>query len=177
MSQHDIGDVCATVKDGIDELTDATLDEIRRQVPAYRRVPLEEHRRAVRDQHEMRLGVLVTDRPLTPGDLKSAAHLARRRASQGIPIEDLISAYHLGDQELWQRILRVTAPRPSTSPLLATRMLASIHAISQVLAAAHAEVSRAQDEHRVTTSQRLVELLCAAPEPTPEALVLASSLG
>jgi hypothetical protein len=149
---------------------------IRRDLEAYAAVPFEEHLAAVTEQQRRRLEALAGHRMLASSDLDRAADLARRRARQGIPVDVLIGAYHLGDQELWRALCQDPGAAAPLLPELATQMLALLHAISTVLAAAHGDVSRELQSHRVTLSQRLVELVWAGTAG-PEASRLADALG
>ncbi|WP_238006484.1 helix-turn-helix domain-containing protein [Dactylosporangium sp. AC04546] len=161
----------------LDALSATTTRRIRQQLPSYAPVPAGEHEEAVREQHRRRLAALAEGRDMDVDDLEAAASLARLRAGQGVPIGDLISAYHLGDQELWARIRAVAEPADAHElPEITTRLLQSIHAISTVLASSHAAVTRLQAVHHATASQRLVELL-GRRTVRDEATVLARSVG
>jgi len=162
-----VADVCERVAARLPELAGASVSGIRRDLEAYLVVPEDEHLAAVAEQQRRRLEALAQRRLLDATDVARAAELARRRARQGIPVDVLIGAYHVGDQELWRALC--VDPRGATPllPDVATLMLTSLHAISMVLAAAHGEVTRELQGHRVTLSHRLVELLLtegAGPE-------------
>jgi hypothetical protein len=91
-------------------------------------------------------------------------------------VDVLIGAYHLGDQELWDALRRDPGPAAPLLPEVAALMLKLLHAISTVLASAHGDVSRELQSHRVTLSQRLIELVSGGAVG-PEASRLADALG
>lgn len=176
MTYSEAAALCERVLQGLPDLTQTTTRRIRSQMTSYTNVPLREHREAVRDQHRRRIAAIAEGRSMDTDDLQRAARLAQDRAMQGVPVGDLVGAYHIGDQELWERLCAVAEGVESALPQAAARMLESIHAITTVLASAHAEVTRIQQENRITTSQRFVELL-ATGSPGEEATLLAGSLG
>lgn len=150
--------LCAAVD--ADMLARSSTDRIRRELPQYQILDAAEHTEAVRKQHCIMLEALAQERTVAGQALVAASELARSRALQGIDIEVLIGAYHLTDQALWQAL--VAAADAETSLLLpraASLMFASLHAVSTVMSAAHAEASQALHSRRVTASQRLLELL------------------
>lgn len=143
-----------------ERLARASVERIRRELPAYRAITLQEHREAVARQQGNQLDAMTAGRVVAGEALSEAAALARSRARQNVDIEVLIGAYHLGDQVLWQAL--VEASDDHTAPLLpraASLLLASLHALSTALTAAHAEASQALQSRRITASQRLFELL------------------
>jgi hypothetical protein len=168
--------LCARVTEDLDRLARDSVTNIRRDLEAYAVVPVEEHLAAVTEQQRRRLAALAGQRLLADDDLELAADLARRRARQGVPVDVLIGAYHLGDQELWRALCRDPQSAAPLLPDVAALLLRLLHVISTVLASAHAEVTRELQTHRVTLSQRLVELLLAG-RTDAEAARLADALG
>lgn len=152
-------ELCERVGEDLEDLARASVAGIRQALQAYEVVPFEEHLDAVREQQRRRLDALAEGRLLADSDLQRAAELAARRARQGISVDVLIGAYHLGDQELWRALCRDPRSAAPLLPDVAALLLQLLHAISTVLASAHADVMRELQTHRVTLSQRLVELL------------------
>jgi hypothetical protein len=153
--------LCARVMSDLDRLARDSVARIRRDLAAYEVVPYDEHLAAVTEQQRRRLDALAGRRLLAPADLERAAELARRRARQGIGVDVLIGAYHLGDQELWRALCAEPGPAAPFLPDVAAQMFELLHAISTVLASAHGDVTRELHSHRATLSQRLLELLLA----------------
>jgi hypothetical protein len=152
-------ELCDRVMGDLPRLALDSVTCIRRDLVAYTAVPFEEHLAAVTEQQRRRLEALAGRRLLADSDLDRAVELARRRARQGIAVDVLIGAYHLGDQELWRALCRDPRSAAPLLPEVAALMLRLLHAISTVLASTHGEVTRGLQTHRVTLSQRLVELL------------------
>jgi len=153
--------LCDRLLDDIDEIVDTTAGLIRSTYPDYALVPLEEHRATVHEQLSRRLAAFRDERAWDPQDLEQAVILARRRARQGVPIDTLICAYHLGDREIWRRISAQPADTPALFAQLASLLLESMQTISSTLVSAHSSESRAQQSSRATVSQRLLDLLSA----------------
>ncbi|MFD2089955.1 helix-turn-helix domain-containing protein [Blastococcus deserti] len=168
--------LCDRVAADLDRVALDSVTTIRRDLEGYAVVPFEEHLEAVTEQQRRRLEALAGRRMLGAEDLDRASDLARRRARQGIPVDVLIGAYHLGDQELWRALCRDPGPAAPLLPELAAHLLQLLHAISTVVAAAHGEVVRELQTQRVTLSQRLVELLLGGG-PDAEASDVADALG
>jgi hypothetical protein len=122
------------------------------------------------------LAALAERLPPDEEDLARAVLLGRRRAAQGVPVETVIGAYHVGNRELW-RLLR-DEPGPSPDRLLdvAALMWQSVQAITASLAAAHAEVTRALAADEITLQHRLVGLL-ESGRTEDEAVQIAAALG
>lgn len=169
--------LCDRVLRDVDALAKSTTGRIRAGLPEYEYVPETEHRQSVLEQLILRLTALRDRRDLSREDLERAANLAERRASQGVGLDALISAYHLGDREIWRALCDAAdEAQAPTLPALASHLLESLHEITQVLAESHAEITRAFHENRVTILQRLVTLL-AAGESGEECRDAASALG
>lgn len=175
-SWEPVVELCRRVMAELPTLARASALSIRRALPAYAPVPFEEHLATVTEQQQRRLDALAGRRLLGEDDLDRAAALARRRARQGIPVDVLIGAYHVGDQELWDALRRNAEAAAPLLPDVASLMLKLLHAISTELASAHADESRELQSHRATLSQRLVELVAEGVADT-EAARLADSLG
>ncbi|WP_116450848.1 PucR family transcriptional regulator [Blastococcus litoris] len=171
-----VAELCRRVTGDLDRLARDSVTTIRRDLPAYAAVPHDEHLAAVTEQQRRRLDALAGRRLLAPADLERAADLARRRARQGIGVDVLIGAYHLGDQELWRALCADPGPAAPLLPDVAAQLLRLLHAISTVLASAHGDVTRELHSHRATLSSRLLELLVAGRDDA-EAARLADALG
>jgi PAS domain-containing protein len=168
--------LCHRVLETLPDLAAASTSRIRKDLQDYAAVPLEEHLGSVTEQQRRRLEAISERRPLDAGDLEQAAQLAQRRARQGVSVDVLIGAYHVGDRELWRALCANAGDATDQLPDVASLMLDSLHAISTVLASAHGEVVRQLQGHRITLSQRFVELLGTGLEE-PETYRVAQALG
>ncbi len=173
---YPVTELCRQVMATLPELARTCTLEIRRDLHDYADVPFDEHLEAVTDQQRRRLEALAERRLLGEPDLEQATALARRRARQGIGVVVLIGAYHVGDRELWRALCRNPAAAAPMLPDVASLLLESLHGISTALASAHGDVTREMQDHRITLSQRLVELL-ASGSLDGEAARVADALG
>jgi hypothetical protein len=167
---------CARLAEHIDEIAEAVTVRIREEEPAYRAVPRDEHEGHVHEQQLRLLQALADRRPPDVDDLDRAARLGRRRAAQGLPVEAVIGAYHVGNAELWARL---RAERGLSSQLLsdvAALMWEEVRLITAALSAAHAEVTRGLQADQITLWHRLVDLL-EAGAVEEEAAQIADTLG
>jgi DNA-binding PucR family transcriptional regulator len=166
--------LCAAVDR--DVVTRRSVERIRAELPVYESIPLHEHTAAVARQQHNQLEALERGEEVSGPALADAERLARRRANQGIDIEVLLGAYHLGDEVLWSALVEVADQTTKDAlPNAASLVFASLHRLSRTLTAAHAEVSSVLQTRRVTASQRLIDLLLAGhigPEVEVHARVL-----
>lgn len=171
-----VTDLCQRVVDDLPELVRTSTERIRTDLPDYADVPFDEHLATVTDQQGRRLKALAERRLPDGSDLRRAAELAQDRARQGVGVAVLIGAYHVGDRELWRALCRHPGAAAPLLPDVASLMLESLHTISTVLASAHGEVTRELQGHRITLSQRFVQLL-KGEGPDGEAARVADALG
>lgn len=131
---------------------------IRRELPEYVAVPFAEHVSHVQEQQSHQIRALLERRLPDRDDLRRARELGRRRAAQGLPVQSVIGAFHVGNQELWQLLReRVRDDRLLTD--VPEVMWKTVHQMTSALAAAHAEASRAMHARQITMRYRLFELL------------------
>lgn len=162
--------------DDMPVLARGVVREIRARIPEYDRVPLGDHADHVQEQQERIIAALIDDRGLDEEDLRRAAALGRLRATQGVSVEGVISAYHVGNRELWRLIDEHADRGRAFLPELAGRMWEAIHVTSTEITAAHSMVARARHTQSLTMRHRFVELLDRGGSD-PELLDIATSLG
>jgi sugar diacid utilization regulator len=143
----------------LEAITDETVFRIREELSDFALVPIDEHRETVREQLRRRLVAFRDRRAWDPTDLDQAVALAQRRARQGVSVDALISAYHVGDRQLWRSLSAMPGDAQALLPELASLMLESMQAVSTTLASAHSKESRARDRMELAVSQRLIDLL------------------
>jgi hypothetical protein len=171
-----IASLCSALQGRVDEIGRTTVDLVRAQFAVYTHVPYTEHLAAVVAQHRDRLDLLPSPDEMGPEARERTRALAAGRARQGVPIDVLIGAYHLGDQVLWRAFRKEAGSRIEHLPSIADAMLTSLHLLTTNLAAAHAVVDQAERGHRRTVSQRLAELMWNG-HTDAEARTLADVLG
>ncbi|MTD54962.1 helix-turn-helix domain-containing protein [Amycolatopsis pithecellobii] len=175
MSWSAVRELCESLERGLPRIAERSTRKIRQELDEYGAVRFGEHVAAVHDQLHRLLGGIARRRALDESDLAQAVVLAQRRAGQGISVDVLINAFHIGHGELWNELRHAPGAAGEQLPEVATLVLESVHGISSVLAAAHTDVTAAQQSQRITLSQRLIELL-ASGESGPEAQRLAVAL-
>lgn len=171
-----IAAVLQQLLDDMPTLSRGIVRQIRALVHEYDRVPLGSHVDHVLEQQQRIIHALMEGRGLNQDDLRRAAALGRLRASQGVTVEGVISAYHVGNRELWRLIDERADRGREFLPELAATMWDAIHLTSTEIAAAHSSVARARHTHDLTMRHRFVELL-GRGEDGAELLEVAGGLG
>jgi hypothetical protein len=165
---------CAAVREDLDALSQRTTQRIRSAVPAYVRVPVEEHVSAVRTQHENVLTMLEQSRGATPEELFVARRIGRQRARQGLTLEDVVEAFHIGCEQTWEAL---SAAAPSDRDLLqaVSRLWRWIHEAANAVAEGHQDVTTRESAADAATRN---EFFAALRERRAEsAVALAPALG
>jgi hypothetical protein len=156
-----VQELCQSLEPELPRIAERSTRKIRRELDEYVAVRFDEHVAAVCEQQGRLLDGIVRRRALDESDLAEAVVLAQRRAGQGISVDVLINAFHIGEGELWNEMRHAPGSAREHLPEVATLVLESVHGISSVLAAAHTDVTAAKQSQRITLSQRLIELLAA----------------
>jgi hypothetical protein len=124
---------------------------------------------------------LAEHRAPTREELTVRRELGTRRALQGLPIDALIQAYHVGYRELW---LALVSEVPDGDQRTATQLLTAattvwqwVHEVTDAIAAAHASTVRTLEARAVGARQRFVELLAGGDLDGSEADRIGRSLG
>jgi len=178
-----IAALAATVGDRLDELVDRIAVDIRDEIPTYRTglVPQRDLRHSVLRNLEALLVGLAENRPPRPQEVAVRRELGSRRALQGMPVDALIQAYHVGYREIWRALV---AAVPDDEPQTATQLLTAatlvwqwVHEVADALAEAHASTARSLEAKAVGARQRFVELLVGGDLDGEEVPRLAGSLG
>lgn len=178
-----VAEVVARVAEGVDELTSRIVAGIQREIDAYRAglVPPEELARSVTSNLRVTLRGLAERRGPTPEEIAARRPLGGRRAVQGIGVDALIQAYHIGFRELWAALV---AAVPREDPAIATQLLTAAttvwqwtHEATAAIAAQHAETIHTAEARALGARQRFLELLLIGDPARPEAEVLGRSLG
>jgi hypothetical protein len=149
--------LCDDLLGELGEIGRSVTATIRAAEPAYGTVPLPEHEADVTEQ-QRRILVSIRDRRNPSGDdLAAAADLGRRRARQGVLVQEVIGAYHIGNRELWERI-QAHGPASDLTEA-ATIMWRDVHEFTAALAEAHASTSRSLDATQIGLRHQFVSLL------------------
>lgn len=167
----------------LDPLVERITDAVAEEIAPYRQdlVPRADLAGSVRRNLEALLVGLAERREPTSEQLTVRRELGTRRALQGLPVDAVIKAYHVGYRELWARLVDGLPPgdEDATTKLLsgATLVWQWVHEVTDAIAAAHAQTTRSLEARAVGARQRFVELLVAGDLGGKEAQRLARSLG
>ncbi|MEU6992724.1 helix-turn-helix domain-containing protein [Streptomyces sp. NPDC046465] len=102
-------DLHQRLSDALPELTGRVLDRLVDGVPVYDTMPGEQLKGEIRRVVEQGIGsfaaMLRTGRPPTENELLAWRQSAAKRAGEGVPVEAVVRAYHVGAQECLQQML------------------------------------------------------------------------
>jgi hypothetical protein len=175
--------VVAQVEAGLPALADRLAGDVRDGLADYRRdlVPADDLRASILHNLEAILVGLAAGRAPDPEELAVRRELGARRAVQGVPIDTVVRAYHLGAAALWDRLVAEVAEEDTATmrALLdaATLVWRWVHEVTDAIVAAHAATVRELEARAVAGRQRFVELLVRGDGVGAEAERLAGTLG
>jgi PucR C-terminal helix-turn-helix domain/GGDEF-like domain len=154
---------------------------IRGDVPEYRAVDLREHEENVTQQLRTLLhGLADSSRP-SETDLDLARELGGRRALQGLRLESVITAYHLGYQHLWARLLDRAKANGTDEELALLNVVDTIWTWVEIVSAAaadgYAAAMNQEQAQRIDAGHRLLESLYAGHAGQESTAVIARSIG
>lgn len=155
--------LCESVAADLPRVVAGAVDKIRQEIPDYRVVDRAEHVLHVSRQYEDLLTGLVTRRPPTPEEIEQARALGRQRAREGLPLEAMIGAFHVGYREMWNVLLiRADAHGEQLSSQL-VRLVGTawtwVQRSSSAAADAYGETVRAEDASQLSLTYRFLEAL------------------
>lgn len=177
-----VADIARRVLADIDPLVERITAAVFDEIPPYRAdlVPREDLQGSVLRNLEALVAGLAERRPPTVEERDVRRELGTRRALQGVAVDAVIKAYHVGYRELWQALVAGLPPgdEDATTKLLsaATIVWQWVHEVTDAIAAAHAATTRTLEARAVGARQRFVELLVAGDLGGPEARRLVRAL-
>lgn len=177
-----VADIARRVLADIDPLVDRITDAVVVEITPYRAdlVPRDDLRGSVLRNLEALVAGLAERRSPTARERDVRRELGTRRALQGIAVDAVIKAYHVGYRELWQALVAALPPgdEEATTKLLtgATIVWQWVHEVTDAIAAAHAATTRTLEARAVGARQRFIELLVAGDLGGSEARRLVRAL-
>lgn len=178
--QRQMIELCRATSGDVSRLIPSIVSHIREEFTEYTAVPVDEHEVHVRREVMSLLAGLADRLPPTPSQIAQARALGRRRASQGVPVEAMIGAYHIGYGEMWNALL---ARAESYGDGVAERLVRLVNVawtwtrtISAAAADAHGEETRSQHAVRVSLTHRFLDALRGGEGTSDEALLLCRAL-
>jgi hypothetical protein len=172
--------LCRAVEAALPQRLPEIVDHIRSEIPAYASIAREEHERGVREQCLGLLEGLETCTAPTVEQIGPARALGRQRAREGLPVEAMIDAYHIGYHDMWEIILEKSDASDAdlTAQLLqvVNWVWTWIRHTSSAAADAYAGIVRSQQTVQINLTHRLLEALRSGEAGSDEAVRLARAL-
>jgi hypothetical protein len=172
--------LCQAVEAELPDLVPDIVDRIREELPDYTSVPRAEHERHVQEQYRGLLAGLATRMPPTAEETDAARRLGQQRAREGVPVQAMIGAYHVGYREIWNVLLSRAETADGRMMTQLVRLVSVvwtwIRLASSAAAEAHAETFRSQQAAQINLTHRFIDLLCTARAGAEEAPYLARAL-
>jgi PucR C-terminal helix-turn-helix domain len=169
------------------------LDAFIEQIPLYGHLPREQLEGEILDilRHNLRVFFSYLDEGRAPSDeeLGTIRSSAARRAEERIPLEAVLTAYHLGALIGWQALREEAAPEEVEEVLdIAERVLLYTQSVTSAVAQAYVEERQAIYGEERDARRTLAEALLsgtsikgmaerAGHEPAPAYVVLAMEIG
>lgn len=148
----------------IDPIVDEAIAEILRQLPDYvgeDGVPAHELRESVRSNLDLLLRALRDHRDPDPDEVTLRSRVGQRRALQGMDIESVVRAYHVGYGAMWESLVQSVPPGEVALVrlLLANTALVWrwVHAISEAIHETYRRTLWQREADLVGARLRLVE--------------------
>ena len=158
-----MAELCDSVAADLPQVVAAAVDKIRQELPDYRVVDRAEHELHVRRQYEGLLTGLVTRRPPAAEEIEQARALGRQRAGEGLPLEAMIGAFHVGYREMWNVLLVRADARDERLSSQLVRLVGTawtwVQQSSSAAADAYGEAVRAEDASQLSLTYRFLEAL------------------
>lgn len=128
-------------------LTGRVVSRIVDELPVYRRLPHEEVHGEIADivDHNLRLfaRVIAERRSATEDELAAQRMSAARRAEEGVPLDAVLGAYHVGMLATWDEISEGAAPHELTDVKATfTLLLRMLRQVTVAVSAAYLEERR-----------------------------------
>ena len=166
----------------LDEVARRMVAVFQAEIPTYQTLPEITLRGEIQEMARRNLGLffrsLIDGRPLNDEELTPFCESARRRAIDGLPLEDLLHAYRLGGRLGWEALLAVA--RPDEQQLLVpgvARLMEYTDRVSDAVTATYADERR----HLVSDEERSVHELFGGLQHTapldPRTIELAHHIG
>lgn len=163
----------------IEPFADGVVDRLRKQLPSYGAVPLEEHRELVRGQMRQILEGFIAHEGPGQSELADARELGWRRAAQGVPLPEVIEAYHTCYREIWLALVAETAGEPERTKALvddAATLWSWTHQLSASVASGHAEALQTRFAEKAEVRRKLFNALADGRADEPETARMAAAL-
>jgi hypothetical protein len=109
------GRILSSLANRLDSLTDAGVDAICAEIPAYQALnphSLSDVSDQVKQHYQANIDSLLDEREVTLEDISFVRGAATRRARAGFALEDYMNAYRVGRQVLWEAVTNEAGETP-----------------------------------------------------------------
>jgi len=172
--------LCEGIAADSEQMAKRIVGQIRLDHPDYERVNRAEHEDMVREQVLATLDGLSSHRLPSSAQVDSSRLLGGRRAEQGLTVEAVVGAYHVGCRELWGAMLvgaRAEDPQQAQRLLeLVNLLLVWLRVLTGAAADGYAEATRAREEIRTSMGLEFLQALYSGQASAESTLLLARTL-
>ncbi|MFF1798101.1 PucR family transcriptional regulator, partial [Kitasatospora sp. NPDC058263] len=153
----------------VPELVEAVIATLLARVPTYRRLPHEQVAGELSQVTERRIRALAqavrTGNPADDEEFTSVREAAARRAEEGLPLDAVLLAHHLGMEVCWELVTRDAHDDDAADLLVLNRLLLDqLRQATSAAGAGYVEERRTlADEQRAARLALLTALLDGAP--------------
>lgn len=153
--------VLKALAEHLDEVSERLVARIRVEVPSYARLPHAEHQRTVHMQTRILIDGLIAGAAPSADQLRPTQQAARRRAYYGLPIYDVLAAFHIVGRDLWDTIRQTPDTQESLLIDLVAPLWVWIQALSGAVVDAFAQDADMRHGVEVALRARLLDSLGA----------------
>lgn len=151
------------------ELVEAVLDGLVEQLPDYRHLPSEQISGDIRRIIERNMRAVAeavrTGTAISPATLAELREAVAQRAEEGVPIDAVISAHHLGLQVVWEKLSAYVGPDDVRSLIAFNRMqLAYLRDVTATVATGYFQERHAMFGDRYLARQSLLSAMLDGSE-------------
>lgn len=151
---------------GARELAEAVIGTLVERVPVYRRLPREQLAGELTRDAERRIRALAhtarTGRPAPEAEFTAVREAAARRAEEGLPLDAVLLAHHLGLEICWEFATRHALAGDAADLLTLNRLLLDqLREATAAAGAGYLDGRRRPTEHRYAARQSLLTALLA----------------
>ncbi|WP_229929118.1 PucR family transcriptional regulator [Kitasatospora xanthocidica] len=158
---------------GVRELAEAVVAALLDRVPVYRRLPREQLTGELTRDTERRIRALAhavrTGLPAPAEEFTAVREAAARRAEEGLPLDAVLLAHHLGLEVCWEFVTRHARDGDAAELLVLNRLLLDqLREVTTAAGAGYLDGRRPATDRRCAARQSLLTALLAG-SPAEEA--------
>ncbi|UUZ59139.1 hypothetical protein LP418_24950 [Nocardioides sp. B-3] len=170
--------VCARVEADLDDVVQRLVERIRHVVPAYASVAFEDQYAYIRAEFVIMLDCPAHGASLPDTLVAETRELGKRRAQQGMTLQDVVQSYHLGLKAIWSGLVEKGDDAGPALLEASSWLWDNVHVLTSAVADGHGEATRSAQAVRAGLRYRFIEALSRWPAVTPEDLEgLATGIG